>query len=237
MLYTKRTVKKPGIWQHLARSFVIADMDQNINHEKRLLLDEIMDLERFTRMNLLNTISGVKGAHLIGTLGHRGAPNLGVFSSIVHVGASPPLIGFILRPLTVPRHTYHNIKAQGFFTLNSIQNGILAKAHQTSANYPEGVSEFDAVGLTPHYSDLHPAPYVQESALKIGLEWVEEYPIKANGTLFIVGKVVELIFPTSAMAPTGHIEHEQLDTMAVSGLDTYYQLGDKQQLAYARAPK
>ena len=188
-------------------------------------------------MHLMNTISGIKGAHLLGTLSHKGIPNLGVFSSIVHLGANPPLLGFIMRPLTVPRHTYHNIKAKGYFTLNSIHPSFLAQAHQCSANYPVEESEFEQVGLTPFNTETHPAPYVKESPIKLGLEWVEEHPIQANGTLFIVGKIVEILFPEAAMAPSGHILHDQLETVAVSGLDTYYKVGDRQQLAYARAPK
>jgi flavin reductase (DIM6/NTAB) family NADH-FMN oxidoreductase RutF len=212
-------------------------MDAQNNTNKHLLLADIMAMDRFPRMHLMNTISGIKGAHLLGTLGHRGAPNLGVFSSIVHVGANPPHLGFIMRPLSVPRDTYHNIKANGFFTLNSVQSSFLEKAHQTSANYQTGVSEFDEVGLTPFYTTTQAAPYVAESPIKIGLEWVEEHPIKANGTIFIVGKVVEVLFPETAMAPTGHILHEQLNTMAVSGLETYYEVGEKKHLSYARVPK
>lgn len=204
---------------------------------KHLAFDDIMGMERFPRMHLMNTISGLKGAHLLGTISHKGTPNLGVFSSVVHVGANPPYLGFIMRPLTVPRHTYHNIKAKGFFTLNSIHPSFLPKAHQSSANYPLEVSEFEQLGLTPAYTESNLAPYVKESPIKIGLEYVEEHHIQANGTLFIVGKVIEILFPEAAMAPSGHILHEQLETMAVSGLDSYYEIGDKHQMAYARPPK
>lgn len=196
-----------------------------------------MAMDRFPRMHLMNTISGLKGAHLLGTISHKGTPNLGVFSSVVHVGANPPHLGFIMRPLTVPRHTYHNIKAKRFFTLNSIHPSFLTKAHQSSANYKVEESEFAAVGLQAFYTETHPAPYVAESPVKIGLEWVEEHHIQANGTLFIVGKVVEIIFPEDAMGPNGRILHDQLETMAVSGLDSYYEAGIKHQLAYARPPK
>ncbi len=196
-----------------------------------------MAMDRFPRMHLMNTISGLKGAHLLGTMSHKGTPNLGVFSSIVHVGANPPHLGFIMRPLTVPRHTYHNIRAKGFFTLNSIHPRFLAKAHQSSANYPLDTSEFEEVGLQAFYTETHPAPYVEESSIKIGLEWVEEHHIRANGTLFIVGKVVEILFPEDAMTASGHLLHDQLETMTVSGLDTYYEVGNKHQLSYARPPK
>lgn len=195
------------------------------------------EMERFFRRNFFNMLPGPRGLHLLGTKSHRGVENLGLFSSVVHIGATPPLLGFIMRPLTVPRHTYHHLKAQGFFTLNTVDEHILAPAHQSSANYALEDSEFAAVGLTPEYSDLLPAPYVKESKVKIGLELVEEHHIKANGTLFIVGKIVEVIVPDEDVAESGHVEHQQLDTLTVSGLDTYFKNEQIARLAYPRPKK
>ncbi|PSR11320.1 MAG: flavin oxidoreductase [Bacteroidetes bacterium] len=192
-------------------------------------------LERFYRRNLFNTLPGPRGLHLIGTKSHRGVENLGVFSSVVHLGAGPPLLGFVLRPLTVPRHTYHHLKAQGgHFTLNTVHPGILEKAHQTSANYPLETSEFAATGLTPLYSELLKAPYVAESPIRIGLELVEEHHIKANDTLFLVGKIIEIFVPDEYIASTGHVEHQELQTMTVAGLDTYFNNELAARLGYAR---
>lgn len=199
-----------------------------------LTLDEIMERPKAFRRDLLNTLPGPRGVHLIGTRGHRGTENLGVFSSVVHVGASPPLLGFILRPLTVPRHTYHHLKATGWFTLNTLHPAILERGHQTSANYALGESEFSATGLTPEYSDACPAPYVRESTVRIGLTFEEEYPVKANGTLFIVGRVREVFVPDAAVAESGHVDHALLETLTVAGLDTYYHNSAPRKLSYAR---
>lgn len=191
-------------------------------------------MERFFRRNFFNTLPGPRGLHLLGTKSHKGVENLGLFSSVVHIGATPPHLGFIMRPLTVPRQTYHHMKAQGFFTLNTVDENILPAAHQSSANYPLEDSEFAAVGLAPEYSDFLPAPYVKESKVKIGLELVEEHHIKANGTLFIVGKIVEVFLPDEAVATSGHVEHQQLDTLTVAGLDTYYKNEQLARLPYPR---
>ena len=189
------------------------------------------------RRNFMNTLPGLRGLHLLGTKGHRGTPNLGVFNSVVHLGATPPLLGFVLRPLTVPRHTYHNILAQGYFTLNTVHPDFLAQAHQSSANYALSESEFSAVGLTPTYTDTHPAPYVAESAIKIGLALEEEHSIAANGTRFIVGRVVEIMVPDQAVQEDGHVDHTVLDTVACSGLETYFRGEQLARFDYARVPK
>ncbi len=203
-----------------------------------LSLEEILQQDSMYRRHFMNSLPGPRGVHLVGTKGYRGQENLGVFSSFVHISASsPPLLGFIMRPLTVPRHTYHHIKASGWFTINTLAPGFLEQAHQTSANYPLNESEFAATGLTPAYSERCKAPYVEEAPVRIGLSFYEEHKIKGIETFFVVGKVEEVFVPDAAVAETGHVDHGQLATMTVAGLDTYYRPGEKRRFEYARAPK
>ncbi|MBB4080873.1 flavin reductase (DIM6/NTAB) family NADH-FMN oxidoreductase RutF [Lewinella aquimaris] len=196
--------------------------------------ESLSSRDRNFRRNFYNTLPGPRGVHLIGTKGHRGTENLGVFSSVVHLGASPALLGFHLRPLTVPRHTYHHLKAQGWFTLNTLHPEFLEAAHRTSANFPLGESEFAATSLTPLYSENCPAPYVQESRVRIGLTFEEEHHIAANDTLFIVGRVREIFVPDEAVEESGHVNHALLQTLAVTGLDTYHRTTGAERLPYAR---
>ena len=199
-----------------------------------LTLDDILAQDPMYRRHFMNTLPGPRGVHLIGTKGHRGSENLGVFSSVVHLQASPPMLGFVLRPLTVPRETYHNILATGHYTMNTLQTGWLEAAHQASANYPVGTSEFSVTGLEPYYSEQLKAPYVANSPVKIGLEYVETHAIH-GGTQFVVGRVIEVILAHEAIiADTGHIDHLALESLSVVGLDTYYTPKSKQQLPYAR---
>lgn len=199
-----------------------------------LTLDQLSTRDRAFRRNFFNTLPGPRGVHLIGTKGHRGTENLGVFSSVIHLGASPALLGFHLRPLTVPRHTYHHLRAQEWFTLNTLHPEILEQGHQTSANYPAEISEFSATGLTPEYSERCKAPYVREAHIRIGLTFEEEHRIAANGTSFIVGRVQEVFVPEEAVAEDGRVDHERLVTLTVAGLGTYHRPGPSTHLPYAR---
>jgi len=201
---------------------------------KRMTRQDIQQLDRLPRMHLMNTIPGIKNASLIGTQDRDGQTNLAIFNSIVHIGANPPYLGFIMRPLTVHRQTYDNLKASGTFTLNMVTRDMVEKAHQTSAKYKPGTSEFTATGLTPIYSDSLRAPYVSESAVRIGLTFVEEQHIKANNAWLIIGAVEEIYFPEEAQLESGHIALEKLDTVGVAGLDSYYGLEFLERLAYAR---
>ncbi|HSW55476.1 MAG TPA: flavin reductase family protein [Ignavibacteriaceae bacterium] len=196
--------------------------------------NKVVELEKQYRTNLINSLSGFKSANLIGTISSEGRTNLAIFSSVIHVGANPPLMGFLMRPVSAERHTYTNIKETNHFTINHINKEIFNKAHQTSARYEKDVSEFDACGLTPEYSETIKAPYVKESKIKIGLKFVEEQEIKANGTIFIVGEIVEIILPDDVVAMDGYIDIEKAGTIAIGGLDSYHDTKRIARLAYAK---
>ncbi|MEJ2584502.1 MAG: flavin reductase, partial [Robiginitalea sp.] len=135
----------------------------------------LQDMEGRTRATLINKVTGYKTANLIGTRSGAGVENLALFNSVVHIGANPPYLGFILRPTTVPRHTYENLMETGSYTINQVTARIHKKAHCTSGKFSKDTSEFQACGLTPLYLNDFKAPYVAESTIKIGLSFKEEH--------------------------------------------------------------
>jgi flavin reductase (DIM6/NTAB) family NADH-FMN oxidoreductase RutF len=200
-------------------------------------LPDIAKLEKNFRRNLINSITGFKPLHLLATQNKEGQSNLALFSSAVHVGADPPLIGLVFRPLTVPRHSYENIRATGYYSLNHVPVNIIRQAHQCSAPYPAEVSEFTAVGLNEEPSSVHPILYVKESPVKIGLQWVEEHAIQANGTLFMVGKIVEMILPDEVLGGDGYVDLQALNLTTVCGLDGYHSTQKEVRLQYAKTDR
>lgn len=76
-------------------------------HLSRAAIDE---MDHLYKINLMNSISGYKSANLIATKSEGGMSNVAIFSSVVHYGSSPAILGFVLRPTTVARNTYDNIK-------------------------------------------------------------------------------------------------------------------------------
>jgi len=195
---------------------------------------DILSLSQRYRNNLINSISGFKSANLIGTIDQKGIANLGLFSSVTHIGSNPPLLGFVLRPTTVPRHTYQNLKESGFYTINHVQEHIVESSHQSSAKYPESTDEFDACHLTKEWSGLHPAPYVAESNVQIGMSYEEEYHIRANDTLLIIGSIVELRIKGQVVAEDGFVDLAKAKTVTINGLDGYLTTNDLRRYRYAR---
>jgi flavin reductase (DIM6/NTAB) family NADH-FMN oxidoreductase RutF len=194
----------------------------------------IVDFEKLYRTNLINSLSGFKSANLIGTISPEGKTNLAIFSSVIHVGANPPLMGFLMRPVSVERHTYTNIKQVGYFTINHINKEIFKQAHQTSARYEKDKSEFDACDFMAEYTKLIPAPYVKESKIKIGLKFVEEQKINSNDTIFVIGEIIEIIIIDEAVLSDGYIDIEKAGAIAISGLDSYHETNKIARLAYAK---
>jgi flavin reductase (DIM6/NTAB) family NADH-FMN oxidoreductase RutF len=196
--------------------------------------ENILKSEKTYRTNFVNSLSGFKSANLIGTISKEGKTNLAIFSSVIHVGANPPAIGFLMRPVSAERHTYTNIKETNYFTINHINKNIFKKAHQTSARYDKEVSEFDECGLTPEFSDTIKTPYVKESKVKIGCRFVEDHEIKFKGTIFIVGEILEVILPDDVVGEDGFVDIEKAGTIAISGLDSYHETKRIARLSYAK---
>lgn len=204
---------------------------------KRFGKTELDSMGILFKQNFINSLSGYKSVNLVGTVNKDKIPNLAIFNSIFHVGSNPPLIGMLSRPAVVPRHTLLNIKDIGYYTLNHIKPHFFSRAHQTAAKYNDNQSEFDVVGLKHFFSDDFPAPYVHESSVKIGLQLVEEYTVKSNGTVLIIGEVVEVILPGKAILSDGLIDLGFTETITGSGLDTYYTTSKIARLSHPRIDK
>lgn len=200
----------------------------------KLNIRELQQMDRVKRLKLINAVSGVKPANLIGTKCKNGKENLAIFSSVVHLGSDPAMLGFILRPTgEVPRHTYENLLENGCYTINHVHSGISANAHYTSAKFTDGESEFERCGLTPEYLDGFNAPFVAESRVKIGMEYESEY-VLPNLTRLVVGRITHLILPENAFDDRDELDLEMLDSLGTGGLNRYYQLKQKDWFPYAR---
>jgi flavin reductase (DIM6/NTAB) family NADH-FMN oxidoreductase RutF len=195
---------------------------------------QISELPKLKRGALMNGIGGVKPLNLIGSISENGHQNLAVFNSIVHIGSNPPLIGFILRPTTVERHTYKNILTTKVFSVNQVNNSMFEKAHQTAASYDRGISEFDAVGLTAEKIDPHKIPFVKESKVKFACAYKNEYFIEENGCRLIIAEVLDIYSDNNIIEDNGFVNLEQAEATGAIGLDAYVSLKLLDRLDFAR---
>lgn len=197
---------------------------------------DIESMDKLQKIKFINAISGIKPANLIGTVSDCGNTNLAIFSSVVHLGSAPPLLGFVLRPAgEVPRHTYENILQNKQYTINHIHRSFTKNAHYTSAKIDRAESEFKTCGLTEEYFPDFKAPFVKESIIKMGLEFREAIDIKWNDTIFVIGEIRHLVIPDTAVGEDEDIDLAQIHGVGISGLNTYYDLKKIERYPYARA--
>ena len=196
---------------------------------------DVSAMDRIYRLNLINSITGIKPGNLIGTKSKDDKSNLAIISSVVHLGSNPALLGFVMRPQqTVKHHTYQNITETGVYTINHIPNNLTERAHYTSAKFEKDVSEFAACGFTEEYVSEFSAPFVAESEIKVSMRFTEEIHIKTNNTILIIGAVEHIIVSNKALNNDGSINLEEANSVGISGLDSYYKLNKIAAYPYAR---
>ena len=199
---------------------------------------DIDQMNKIFRLNLINSCTGFKSANLLGTKSLNGVSNVAVFSSITHLGSNPPLIGFILRPTTVPRDTYRNIKDTGIFTINHIYSDIIEDAHHTSAKYPDEISEFTKTDLEEEFLGNFAAPFVKGAKIRLGCRYLNEYEIKENDTLLLVSSIEHVfVADLDIQQDDGWLKLENANTVAINGLDGYATTKLLDRFAYARPKK
>ena len=155
------------------------------------------------------------------TISKEGVENVAVFSSITHLGSNPAMLGYILRPTTVPRNTFKNIKETKLFTVNHIVSDIINDAHHTSAKYPEEISEFDKTNLEQEYKDGCKAPFVKGSPVQLVCKYLNEYNIEENGTILVVASIEELYFNEDLISDSGFLQLDKGNVVTVNGCDGY----------------
>ena len=197
-------------------------------------LSDIESWDRIYRANFINSLTGFKSVNLIGTVNEEGKTNLAIFSSIVHIGSNPALIGFINRPKTSTTHTLSNIEKTGVYTINQINSSFVKEAHQTSGKYPLEQSEFDVTGLTPKYINDFKAPFVAQSLVRVGLTLAQIIPISLNHTFLVIGKINHIQIEDTIPGEDGFLSLNLADTITSNGNDAYYTVKELVRLPYVK---
>jgi flavin reductase (DIM6/NTAB) family NADH-FMN oxidoreductase RutF len=183
--------------------------------------ESFQSLPKIPRLNLINSCTGYKSANLIATKTIEGISNVAVFSSVTHLGSDPALVGFILRPTTVPRNTYKNIKDLGYFTINHITETMISDAHHSSASYDETISEFDKTELEEVYQEGISIPFVKGSPVQILCKYLNEYEIKENGTIHIIASIEHLFIKENLIQNDHWLRLDVENVVTINGLDGY----------------
>ena len=196
--------------------------------------DDIEKLEERYRTAFINSLAGFRQAVLVGTKSADGCTNLAIFNSLIHLGANPALFGLINRPDTVQRDTLQNIMDTKEYTLNYIQSAHYKKAHQTSARYQRGISEFEKAGFNEFYHPSFNAPFVEDAVVRIAMKFEDSIPIPLNGTVIIVGSVMQVDIDEAMVGQDGFVNLSEAEVLISQGLDAYFISKEIGRLPYAK---
>lgn len=166
----------------------------------------------------------------VSTVDAAGVANLAPFSFYTAVCSNPPTVLFC--PVTPPdraeKDTLANIRATGEFVINVATEGTVEKMNQTSAPYPKGVSEFDAVGLTRQPSHIVRPPRVAESPINLECKLLQIIDIGpedksvggAGSGKIVIGQVVYAHIDDSVCDDARHIDVTQVKPVSrLAGTD------------------
>ena len=188
---------------------------------KHISTDDIKQMDKIRRLNLINSCTGYKSASLIATKSADGKSNVAIFSSVTHLGSNPALLGFMVRPNKAIRQTYQNIKETGFFTVNHITANMISDAHHTSANYEKEISEFDKTNLEEEYKVGFDTPFVKNSPVQLHCKYLNEYYIKENDTFHIIASIEDVFYLNDLEHKDKWLQLDRAKIVSINGLDGY----------------
>jgi flavin reductase (DIM6/NTAB) family NADH-FMN oxidoreductase RutF len=145
---------------------------------------DLDDISTAERQSWLQAAIAPRPVALASTVNKHGLVNLAPFSFFNLFSADPPVLIFspALRVRDGSRkHTLMNVEEVPEVVVNLVDESILQKVNQCSADYPDGVDELAAVGFTPLASVKILPPRVGESKVQFECQVMEIKPLGHKG--------------------------------------------------------
>jgi flavin reductase (DIM6/NTAB) family NADH-FMN oxidoreductase RutF len=148
-----------------------------------------------------------------------GVDNVAPHSFFNVAAANPPIIQF---SSIGEKDSLHNIEATGEFVVNFAGRAMLEEINTSSAPYPPGVSEFDAVGIERAASRRVTVPRVARATVALECRLHSVLPLGDSRVVF--GSVVYASVDASVLVD-GHADAELLAPLARLGRNEWSTLG------------
>jgi len=159
------------------------------------------------------------------SLGPTGVINAAPFSAFTFVSSDPPMVGVNAgRRDGELKDTPRNIRDMKEFVVNIVSVPLGQQMHQTSADYPPGVGELKAVGLTPVESQLIKTPGILEAPVRMECRLHSILEFGDGPAWFMVGDVVAFHVRRDIIQ-NGKIDSFALDPLGRLGGPNYAALG------------
>jgi flavin reductase (DIM6/NTAB) family NADH-FMN oxidoreductase RutF len=156
----------------------------------------------------------------VSTVSADGVDNLAPHSFFTVSSVTPPIVQFT----SVGRKdSLRNVEATGQFVINLAPESLIAEVNKTATDFPEGVSEFDAVGVEREAGARVKAPRVARSP--VALECELHSTLRLGDSTVVFGRVIHIAID-EAVLDNGHPEATRLRPLARLGKDEWGILGE-----------
>lgn len=169
----------------------------------------------------------------VSTLDARGVTNLAPFSYYNVITSRPALISIAIgqrqwQGQRQKKDTLRNIEETGQFVVNVATEGLLDAVNASSADYAPGVSEIEALGLTPAPSAMVRPPRIQESPVHLECKLSRVIMLGDEPQVgLVIGEVVHYHALDEVLAPSTRLpDARRLQPLARLGGTEYAELGD-----------
>lgn len=161
----------------------------------------------------------------VSTISLSGLTNLAPFSFFTGVGAKPPSIAFCPanRRDGTPKDTLKNILDTGEFVINAVPYQLAKAMNLSSAELPQGESEFDLTGIETTASSHVKPPRVQASPVSLECTLMHHLPLApgSGGANIVVGRIVGLHLDDTMLDNEGWADPGLLDLIGRLGGSSY----------------
>jgi flavin reductase (DIM6/NTAB) family NADH-FMN oxidoreductase RutF len=160
------------------------------------------------------------------TISVNGEVNLAPFSFFNVFSANPPIVVFspVLREKNnAEKHTLKNIKATKEAVINVVNFDMVHQTSLSSADFPEGVNEFEKSGLTMLKSVVVKPFRVAESPIQLECKVTDIIALGTEGGAgnLVICEVLKIHIDDEVLNTDGSINQEKLDLVARAGGNYY----------------
>ena len=200
--------------------------------EEREMKIEAAKTGRMELHDLLGTAMGPLPVAFISTVGPDGTYNAAPYSFGAPMCSKPAILCVSIGLRAGQRKdTIRNIEYARDFVVNCIDESLIRQAVQASADYPYGVDEIKATGLTAIKGEMVKSPRVSEAKVSMEcklvqkLELIEEYKEGPGLRAIIFGEVV-LAHIKDDVWVDGKIDPRRLKLIGRVGANLYSKPGE-----------
>lgn len=147
---------------------------------------------------LLNAVVVPRPIAWVASTSATGVDNLAPHSFFTIASTAPPIVQFTS---VGTKDTLRNVCETGEFTISLAAEPLFEAINATGTDYPAGVSEFDAVGLTREPALRVRPPRV--AASPVAIECVLHDTVAFESSTVVFGRVVALAIDDAALAADG----------------------------------